>query len=298
MKVILVIQYFLKGSLQTLESILRVLLLSKPFKKITTKENCKAVAILANGPSLTKDIERYGEIIADCDLLCVNHFPTTELFEKLQPAYYVTSVTELWLQDVDQKYVQQREALLKSFVTKTTWPLTIFLPFESRMSPDWKKELSKNNNITIHYFNNVPIEGFKGFMHFMFNKNLGMPRPQNVLLPSLMMALALQYPTIYLLGVDHSWLPEITVNQNNDVLLNQKHFYDEQTSKHQPMDFKGKGKRTLAEVLHKFMHAFAGYHIVRDYADRRGTRIINCTEKSFIDAFERYSFSNASISEG
>ena len=116
-----------------------------------------------------------------------------------------------------------------------------------------------------------------------------MPRPHNVIIPSLMIAINLKYKNIYLFGVDHSWLSEITVTDGNDVLINQKHFYDENISKPNTMNKGGVGKRKLYEVLEKFMLSFRGYFIIKDYANYRKTKILNATKNSYIDAFEKVS---------
>jgi hypothetical protein len=87
-------------------------------------------------------------------------------------------------------------------------------------------------------------------------------------------------------------LPDITVNDNNDALINQKHFYDAKSSKHQVLDKKGKGQRRLHEILHKFMLAFAGYFVLREYAESLGAEILNATPNSYIDAFDRIKIEN------
>ena len=86
---------------------------------------------------------------------------------------------------------------------------------------------SQNTNITFHYFNTTPIEGLPFMSNFIFKNRLGMPRPHNVLIPSLMIGITEGYEKISVLGADHSWLAEISVNEKNEALVNQKHFYDD-----------------------------------------------------------------------
>ena len=285
MNFILTIQNMMRNLVQILESLVRILLLSKWRISIPKITSSKPLAILANGPSLINDMTNFP--IDQHELLCVNHFPTTALFQKLKPAYYVTAVPELWIDNVDERYIAQRMALWNAFSSSVNWPMTLFIPFESRSNREWTNLSAVNANITVCYFNNVPVEGPTWFSFWGFKKNLGMPRPHNVLVPSLMLGLNMGYKNIDLIGVDHSWLPEISVSNTNEVLLNQKHFYDEGSSKHQPMDIKGKGKRNLSQVLYKFMHTFAGYYTIEKYAHHLRSKIKNCTKGSFIDAFER-----------
>jgi hypothetical protein len=107
------------------------------------------------------------------------------------------------------------------------------------------------------------------------------------MIPSLMISIWKGYRKISLLGADHSWLSEISVTDNNEVLINQKHFYDAQSSIGQPLDKRGKGKRNLSELLYKFTTAFASYFEIRAFAEKKNITILNATKGSFIDAFDR-----------
>jgi hypothetical protein len=105
----------------------------------------------------------------------------------------------------------------------------------------------------------------------------------------------LGYEEIFFLGADHSWLPELSVNNNNEVLVNQKHFYDEESSIARQMHKnEGRGNRRIHEVLHKFMLTFAAYHSLNDNAVKKGVKIVNLTEGSFIDAFDKKKISTLS----
>lgn len=285
---VLKIKSFLTKLGQTTESIIRIVLLSKfkiEFKNILRKND--EVLILGNGPSLRDDLNKYPKFLDHQDLVCVNHFPKTDLYEQLKPSIYVTGAPDLWLDDIDEKYVIQSKELFDAMRKRTTWPLSFFMPFEARKHSRWQKQLSGNKNIRIYYYNNIPIEGWRKFKYWSFKKNIGMPRPHNVMIPSIMMSFALGYKSINLLGADHSWLSEISVTESNEVLINQKHFYDQYTSKKQPLDKRGIGKRTLPELLHKFMTAFSGYFEIEEYAQFNGVAINNATKGSFIDAFQK-----------
>ncbi len=285
---ILRIQSFLKRLGQTVESIIRIILLSK--FKIIIPEKSKIfdeVILLGNGPSLNRDLNLHQSFLKNKDLICVNHFPKTELYEKLKPSIFITGAPDLWLDDIEEKFVKQSKELFSSINQKTTWPLSFFIPHEAKKHGRWQSQIQHNENITIYYYNNIPIEGWNLFKNWCFNRHLGMPRPHNVMIPSLMLSIAFGYKTIYLLGADHSWLPEISVTENNEVLINQKHFYDYDTSKGQPLDKRGTGKRTLPELLYKFMTAFNSYFEIRRYSDHKGVKILNATKNSYIDAFER-----------
>lgn len=287
MKIILFLQDTVKKGFQALETIIRVLLLSKWRVKIPGRLKAEDCVILGNGPSLKRDLQAFREFISGKDLVCVNHFPSSDLYEKLKPCIFVTTAPDLWLDDIDERFVKQSKILFDNLAKKTTWPLEFYIPFEAFRHKRWLSQLSGNKNIEIKYFNNIPVEGWAWFKYFCFSRKWGMPRPHNVMIPSLMICLWKKYKNMYLLGADHSWLSEISVTEKNEVLIHQKHFYDEHSSKGLPLDKRGKGKRNLSELLHKFMTAFASYFEIRHYSDHLGRKIYNATKGSFIDAFER-----------
>lgn len=285
---ILKFQTFLQKLGQTLESLIRITLLSR--LRVRFPDDIKthdSIVILGNGPSLQSDLQNYPDFLLHKNLICVNHFPKTDLYEELKPSIFITGAPDLWLDDIEERFVKQSKELFNNINQKTTWPLALFIPFEAKKHQRWQDQLTQNPNIQIIYYNNIPIEGWNLIKNWAFDKNIGMPRPHNVMIPALMISISLKYNQIFLLGADHSWLQEIRVTESNEVLINQKHFYDYENSKGQPLDKRGKGKRTLPELLYKFMTAFKSYFEIRRYSEYRNIKIWNATKNSFIDAFER-----------
>jgi len=289
---VLLIQNFFSNLSNAFSTIIRLVLLSKPFSKIKKIEQEKDLVILANGPSLTESIDKHKDFLESKDLMCVNHFPRTEFYQELKPKYLMSIAPDLWLDDIDNNFVEQSKLLFSEMNKKTTWDLVFFFPYEARKHKRWQNQLNDNKHIKISYINQIPAEGWKWFRHFVFRKNLGLPRPHNVLIPSIFFGLNMGYRKIYLLGADHSWLPEISVNDDNVALINQKHFYDAEHSKSETLDKRGKGARRLHEILHKFMLAFKGYFVLKEYAKSLNAEIYNATNKSYIDAFERINLDN------
>ena len=121
----------------------------------------------------------------------------------------------------------------------------------------------------------------------MFHKGWGVPRPHNVLMPSIAVGLRLQFKKIYLAGADHSWLPEIRVTDDNVVLMHQKHFYDQGTSKADTVKQENLQSAHIYTILYHMYVSFKSYHILEAYAQWLGKEIINITPGSYIDAFRR-----------
>ena len=286
MKLLLTIQSFIEKLVQTLATLGKILLLSK-----TTKKPPKAVhnelVILGNGPSLKDFLTYHRKFLQNKSRLAVNHFADSDAFVEVQPDYYLINVPEFWTNNVDDDVRQRRNNLVKNLIDKTTWQMTLLLGIGAKKSPEWQSILEKNKHIKIFYLNPTPVAGFTRFKHFCYRKQWGMPRPHNVLIPSLIMSINMQFDKIYITGADHNWMKELFVADDNTVYLTQKHFYDLQTAKPGVMKKIGKGKRKMHEILIKFVHSFAGYFDINDYAKKRGVKIINITPNSFIDAFER-----------
>jgi hypothetical protein len=97
----------------------------------------------------------------------------------------------------------------------------------------------------------------------------------------------LDYKELYIVGADHSWLGEISVNDKNEAMVHQKHFYDEDISKPQKMEDRQDRPRRLHEIIHKFYLSVKGYWEIASYASKKRVKIYNSSEFSMIDAFER-----------
>lgn len=281
------------ASEKTLLSTFKILVLTRFFNRFKyDKPLSKSCVILANGPSLNALIKSHETNLIGKELFCVNHFVSTSYFSELKPTNYVLQAPEFFTFDVHESYLASNELLFISLAEKTQWPMNLYVPFLAGKTEHWKKVISKNKHITLKYFNTTPIEGFSGFRNHCFKMGFGMPRPHNVLIPSLMLAINSGFYEIIIWGADHSWLPEITVDDQNKVLIAQKHFYDERDAKPDVMRKLGKGERRLHEVLQKFVYSFKGYFDIREYAESVNTKIINQTPGSFIDAFERQNLKN------
>jgi len=271
-------------------SLLKILLRSSFFLKKHKTQKEKTLYILGNGPSFKKDYSNYKEALSTKTLLSVNGFPLNEAFTNLQPTYFIICSPGFYNDKAVDYNVSVRANIISSLIEKTTWPLTFFLPAKARKNSTFINRFKENNNITLSYFNTTPVEGLYPITKLFLSTGLGSPRPHNVLIPAILQAINSGFENLYVLGADHSWLPQITVNDKNEVLINQKHFYDEGTSTPKQMHKnEGQSNRHLHEVLEKFYYSFESYHLLEKYSKDKGCKIINLTKGSFIDAFERES---------
>ena len=297
---IIKIQLFIFQLIRSFLSILKVILLSDLFiKKIKIKSKCDEALILGNGPSLKKFFKKEIAFMENKTIFAVNYFARTSEYKKVKPEFYVITSPEYFLKERKEDFANERIITLKTIFEETFWPMVLIIPVIAKKNIHWQSHLVNNEMIHVHYMNTTPIEGFENISFYLISRQLGMPRPHNVLIPSILHAINFDFKNIYLVGADHSWLAEIFVSESNEVFLSQKHYYDDQTEKQnhsvnkpipKPM-YHGisKDQRKLHEVLEKFAISFKSYWILNAFAKYKNVKIWNCTENSFIDAFEKTS---------
>ena len=276
---------------QTFLSVVKILLQSKWRTHLPSSfSNPEELLILANGPSLNRTVQETPDFIKGKTLLAVNFCVTSPMFEQLRPEIYLIADPLFWI--VPEKRVQ----LFQTLAEKTAWPMNLFIPARALKNKEWQPMLAGNRNIRLCIYNTTPIEGVQGFCNWVFGKGWGVPRPHNVLIPSIAIGLRLPFKKIYLAGADHSWLPEITVTDDNVVLMHQKHFYDRDKSQAATVTQENLHSARLYTILYHMYVAFKSYFVLEAYARRLGKEVINVTPGSYIDAFKRMKLSKTESS--
>lgn len=236
------------------------------------------LVILGNGPSLRKNLQEDMARLQRADTLAVNFAANSPEFRKLRPHYYVLADPHFF-QKVDSDENVKR---LIANLNAVDWPMMLLIPSSARGS----ERLFDNENVEVATFRFTAIEGFEWLENLLFSRRLGMPRPRNVMIPAIMIGMWLGYERIVLLGADHSWLSTLRVNDRNEVVSVQPHFYKEDEKEEQRIRSEYVSL-PLDSVLESMMIAFRSYRRIRRFADGRGISIINATPDSMIDAFER-----------
>ena len=267
---------------QSLLSVVKIVLQSRLNTTLPTSfRNADELLILANGPSLNKTVQEAAGFIKGKTLLAVNFCVSSPMFEELKPELYLIADPLFWI--VPEKRVQ----LFETMARKTVWAMCLFIPVRAYKNKDWQPMLAANPHIKVYAYNTTPIEGFQNICDFIFDRGWGVPRPHNVLIPSIAVGLRLPFKKIYLAGADHSWLPEITVTDDNEVLMHQKHFYDQNQSQAAKVQKEDLNSAHLYTILYHMYVAFKSYFVLDAYARKKGKEVINVTPGSYIDAFRR-----------
>ncbi|MEE1207098.1 MAG: hypothetical protein UHP27_02880 [Muribaculaceae bacterium] len=269
---------FVTNTALSAKAIFKMAVLSRP-SSLKAETRKKPLVILANGPSLRNTLDEDRRKLAQTDLLAVNFAANTPVFSELKPEYYVL-VDPAFFADNPPENI----ARLMANIASADWLMTLIVP---RERVEWMRtRMAANSKISVRGINVTGIEGFPALEHWVFRQRLAMPRPRNVLIPSIMAAIWLGYRRIYLVGADHSWMQSIWVDDDNNVVSVQPHFYADDEKERQRVTSEYRGYH-LHDIVHSFYVAFRSYHSIASFARAEGVEIVNSTPGSYIDAFPR-----------
>lgn len=241
-----------------------------------------SLIIMGNGPSLRETIANHLDLLKRSRTLAVNFAANADTYFVLKPYIYVLADPHFFRSGADGRSSDPNVVRLWENISATDWPMTLYVPCKTRI-PD---AVEKNCHIDIKRYNLTPGEGLRGPVHWLYRKGLAMPRPRNVLIASIMIALREGYRNIYIVGADHTWSRDLWVDDKNRVISVQKHFYKDNEKEFERVAQEYSGYH-LHDILNSLTIAFRSYHQIADYARKIGATIINCTPGSFIDAFPR-----------
>ena len=261
----------------TLASFIKIPIMSRrPSPK--SRDRKDTIIIMGNGPSLRDAMEQDRDVLMSYPRLAVNLSALTPDFRDLRPDYYILADIAFFLKEKTGKVPQLWEAL-----RSVDWQMTLFLPATARKMPEVK---SLPGTITLKFYNLTPAEGFRCVMHPLYDSGLAMPRPRNVLIPSIISSMREGFRKIVLIGADHNWSKTLWVTERNRVVSVQPHFYKDDDAELRRAEEIFKNVH-IHDVYENYAIAFRSYFNVKAYADRRGVEILNATPGSFIDAFPR-----------
>lgn len=244
--------------------------------------NEERLILMGNGPSLRDTMSEYGDLLRNSKTLAVNFAANTPEFVDIRPDLYVLADPHFFNVEADGRSKDANVVRLWDNLMGVAWPMTLYVPVGIKTPVS----IEENRNISICRFNMTPGEGLRGPIHWLYRKGLAMPRPRNVLIASLMVALREGFREIAIVGADHTWSRDLKVDDMNHVVSVQKHFYEDSGKEEERVYQEYKGYH-LHDILDSLRIAFRSYHQIAAYADSIGARIVNCTPGSFIDAFPR-----------
>lgn len=268
-------------------SVLRILLMSKIVPNIAPDTKQGEAVILGNGPSLRQTLDKHLPYLSQTTNFAVNGMVLSPHYESLQPAYYLLVAPEFYLPQTTVFHQEVRQKIFQNIADRTHWKMTVVMNAMGKNSPVVKDLFAQHPHVQLRFMNLTPIEGYSWLRFWAYRNNIGSVRPHNVLLPSILLALNLGYKKISLVGADHSWHEEVRIDpQNNTMTVNHEHFYDARQQTGVMYQLSG-ATYYIHDFFRKIYLAFSGYHELKQYATAQKASITNCSEKSYIDAFER-----------
>jgi hypothetical protein len=144
-----------------------------------------------------------------------------------------------------------------------------------------------NSYIHIVPLNLTIYTGYEEFRHYFYRHGLSMPSVVTVALMAIYVGINSGYSEIDLYGVDHTFFDSLTVNSKNQLCICDTHFYDKNKAELKPMLRWDSTVWRMSDYLEEKMDVFKNHDIMAAYAVSQGVRIVNCTECSLIDSYER-----------
>lgn len=237
------------------------------------------LVILGNGPSLRYALDHDMEALMSHSRMAVNFAANAPEFNSLRPDFYVLADPHFFVgRDSDPNV-----ARLWNNLGQADWHITLYVP-ASRVKQ--VRTEFKGKPVTVKGFNLTPAEGAKVLVYPLYSAGLAMPRPRNVLIPSIMTGIREGFRRIYLTGADHTWSRTLGVDEKNHVVSVQPHFYKDNKSETERVSSEYAGYH-LHDILKSLYIAFRSYHQIKRWADKQGVEIYNVSPGSFIDAFPR-----------
>lgn len=260
----------------------RRLLLFNKLNEICFGCDTKTLRILGNGKSLSDNINYMGDIReVDVDYLVLNRHVWSDSYKNIKPKYYVLA---------DPFFFKTKDGveILNRIKENTTWNMKLLIPFlDKKRIKEINLLFMESKNIKITFYNSLPFNGFEIIKKYLYKYNLSCPRVQNVLVAAIYIGICAKYKLIELYGVEHSWTKHLFVNKNNEVCLENPHFFDIEKAKVQTWKEIQNEEVRIYDVLRKYARMFESYFELKKIADLEGVKIINYTKGSFIDAFDR-----------
>ena len=115
-----------------------------------------------------------------------------------------------------------------------------------------------------------------------------MPTPQTVANFAIFVALNSGYKKIKLYGVDHTFLDSLCVNKDNQLCSKDMHFYQGDEVHLKPILRNDNGELfKISDYLNAIMLMFKSHDYLASYSKHIKVKILNCTQCSMIDSYER-----------
>ena len=199
-------------------------------KKLFKRSDISSIVVYATKPygkvvgefEIETILEENIDKLKDYDFCAVNLSVNTELFFILKPKMLVMVDMIFWKQP-------ELDKIKKAWnnIQRINWDIQVFLPYDFPNS--MKNTFEKNKYVKVcRYANNCwdpETHRAKQLKMWLYKKGLVSPNGTNVSIAAIYTSILNGYKEINLLGVEHSWMRDIKVNEKNEVILIDRHYY-------------------------------------------------------------------------
>jgi hypothetical protein len=238
------------------------------------KKNKETINILGNGPSGLKTYLKNKDVSEK--LMCVNYFALTKEFSIFKPDYY-TLIDPVYFLDLNEKNLE-----LIRVLNNVSWDMKLLIPSKYK---NVYSTMIMNKNIEINAIRFNYLPGKNKLVHFLYSKNLAVPKFQNVVIACIYVSINKGFSKINLHGVEASEFKNFIVNEKNEVLLETQHSYGNNTINLFEERIIKKGE--FWKFLMHYPIMLKGFSQIESYSKYLDTKIYNYTKNSYIDSFEK-----------
>lgn len=279
------ISKFIKEGLYFIYFLLKIL------KQVNFKNNLKntykgTVAVLANGPSLKSIVPKLAtdNEFKDVDFIVLNFFAFDEIFFEIKPKHYCLA-DPMFFQDCNRREDVQR--LFSILENQVNWKLHIHVP-SYFYNTFIKFSKLKNSHLVIVENIDFEYKGFERFRHFFYKQGLAIPRIETVAILAIFIGLNSGYSQVNLYGVDHTFLDNLKINDENQLCSLATHFYDKDEPVLKPLlRNENDSIWKISDYLLSMGSLFKSHDQIGEYSKYLKVKILNCTTGSMIDSYER-----------
>lgn len=244
----------------------------------------KKIAILANGPSLNKDLAK---IRLNYQLFVLNNFPSQKYFFKLKPKF-ICWIDSMYSSNINELSEQVKFPILKTFenLNKVSWKIFLFVP--QNMKKKIKSKLI-NKNITLIAIPKIFYD-FESSIYLSYLSYFCVPPPNiNVGVTAIYISILSGARKISLFGADMNFINSIQVDQkNNQCYSDYIHFYKSTKKRLKFTDkFINRKPKSMYVNFKRQASAFKWFAYLAMTARKLNISLTNKSSFSLIDSINR-----------
>lgn len=233
------------------------------------KPKDRPLSILLNGPSLKKSLQYLER--DKTDVCMVNYAVSTELYEQMKPEFICLADPVFFIMNrkIYNYYKRIKEVNPEQI---------IYYPSYAKINSLKKEKLQFKRVYTTDSLYDVDKYSLT-----LLEKNLMAPFFINVAILALYVGIQLGYKKIYLHGADINDFKNLVINEDLRVEILDSHYYGDRM-----LVLEG----NMDMLMRCTQKEFSQFYILKQYANAKNVKIINMSNESMLDCFERFKFYN------